>query len=283
MKKLYTLLFTVILGFAANAQVTITQWNFTGDVLTPSTGAGTMTLLGGVSEGYATGNDIASPTSDRALNTSAYPADGTASGTAGIQVNVNTTNFGGITVTYDRKGSNTASKWEEFQYTINGTTWVTLGNNGGNLTNTGTGVLWPTTTYTLPATADQNANFAFRMVSIFAPTTSAYAPIGAASSYGSGGTWRFDNVTVKGTQLGVNQNSIAGLQVYPNPVTNGNLFITSDNSASKAVAIYDVLGKLVIKTTILDQPVNVSNLKGGVYIVKITEEGKTATRKLVIR
>ncbi|WP_353743406.1 T9SS type A sorting domain-containing protein [Flavobacterium sp. 38-13] len=29
--------------------------------------------------------------------------------------------------------------------------------------------------------------------------------------------------------------------------------------------------------------VNVSNLKDGVYIVKITEEGKTATRKLLIK
>src|SRR5690606_21567710 len=83
--------------------------------------------------------------------------------------------------------------------------------------------------------------------------------------------------------LGVHQNSIAGLQVYPNPVTNGNLFITTDNNGTKSVSIYDVLGKAVVKATVTDQPVNVSNLKKGVYIVKITEEGKTATRKLVIR
>lgn len=84
--------------------------------------------------------------------------------------------------------------------------------------------------------------------------------------------------------LGVAQNSIAGLSVYPNPVTNGNLFITSDNNADKAVVIYDVLGKQVLKATVNEQQaLNVSNLKGGVYILKITEEGKTATRKLVIR
>jgi hypothetical protein len=94
---------------------------------------------------------------------------------------------------------------------------------------------------------------------------------------------RNSSTPVNNCSLGTSQNSIAGLQVYPNPVTNGNLFITSDNNASKAVAIYDVLGKMVIKATVTDQPINVSNLKGGVYIVKITEEGKTATRKLVIR
>ena len=83
--------------------------------------------------------------------------------------------------------------------------------------------------------------------------------------------------------LAVNQNTIAGLKVYPNPVTNGTLFIDTNADADKSVAIFDVLGKQVINTKTSSNSVNVSNLKGGVYIVKITEEGKTATRKLVIR
>ena len=83
--------------------------------------------------------------------------------------------------------------------------------------------------------------------------------------------------------LAVDKNAIAGLSVYPNPVVNGNLFITSDSGATKLVIIYDVLGKQVVKANVTSQPVNVSNLNGGVYIVKITEEGKTATRKLVIK
>ncbi|WP_343623198.1 lamin tail domain-containing protein [Flavobacterium lindanitolerans] len=82
--------------------------------------------------------------------------------------------------------------------------------------------------------------------------------------------------------LGVKDNEIAGLKVYPNPVTNGKLFITTDSNIEKTVAIYDVLGKQVVNTKATDF-VSVSNLKGGVYIVKITEEGKTATRKLVIK
>ena len=83
--------------------------------------------------------------------------------------------------------------------------------------------------------------------------------------------------------LGVKQNSISGLRVYPNPVVDGNLFITSDSNESKSVAVYDVLGKQVLKTVVTNQAINVSGLNSGVYIVKITEEGKTATRKLVIR
>jgi len=83
--------------------------------------------------------------------------------------------------------------------------------------------------------------------------------------------------------LNSNQNSILGLRVYPNPVTNGTLFIDTDANAEKTVTVFDVLGKQVLNTTTSNNAINVNNLRAGVYVVKITEEGKTATRKLVIR
>jgi predicted extracellular nuclease len=82
--------------------------------------------------------------------------------------------------------------------------------------------------------------------------------------------------------LAVKQNAISGLSVYPNPVTDGNLYITSDSSEAKTVAVYDILGKQVLNAKTSNNAVNVSSLKGGAYIVKITEEGKTDTRKLII-
>jgi hypothetical protein len=83
--------------------------------------------------------------------------------------------------------------------------------------------------------------------------------------------------------LSVKQNSIAGLNMYPNPVKNGNLYITSDSSNAKSVAVYDILGKQVINTKTSNNAVNVANLKNGAYIVKVTEDGKTDTRKLIIQ
>ncbi|MDI9256436.1 T9SS type A sorting domain-containing protein [Flavobacterium sedimenticola] len=83
--------------------------------------------------------------------------------------------------------------------------------------------------------------------------------------------------------LGVNQNAIAGLKVYPNPVSNGVVFVETTTNAEKNIVIYDVLGKQVFNTTTADNNINVSALKTGVYVVKITEEGKTATTKLVIK
>jgi hypothetical protein len=89
-----------------------------------------------------------------------------------------------------------------------------------------------------------------------------------------------DNVT---SLLAVKQNTIAGLEIYPNPVTNGTLFINTQANAEKNIAIYDVVGKLVLNTTTASNVINVAQLNGGVYILKITEAGKTATSKLVIR
>jgi hypothetical protein len=76
-------------------------------------------------------------------------------------------------------------------------------------------------------------------------------------------------------------NDIVGLRVYPNPAKN-TLFVTSDSFAVKNVAIYDVLGKATLTAKVTNAPLNISSLTSGIYIVKITEGNKTATRKLVI-
>lgn len=83
--------------------------------------------------------------------------------------------------------------------------------------------------------------------------------------------------------LSVAQNNIAGLKMYPNPVANGKLFIETTANAERTVTVFDVLGKQVLNTISSENEINVSELNAGVYVVKITEEGKTATRKLVVR
>jgi hypothetical protein len=77
-------------------------------------------------------------------------------------------------------------------------------------------------------------------------------------------------------------NAISGLNMYPNPVTDGNLYITSNSNNAKTVTVYDILGKQVLNTKTSNNVVNISNLKSGAYIVRITEDGKTDTRKLII-
>lgn len=82
--------------------------------------------------------------------------------------------------------------------------------------------------------------------------------------------------------LSVAQNDIEGLKIYPNPITEGKLFITTDSNLSKKVSIYNVLGKQLLQVDNASGVVDVSTLNKGVYILKITEDGKTSTRKIII-
>jgi hypothetical protein len=86
-----------------------------------------------------------------------------------------------------------------------------------------------------------------------------------------------------GKQSGKNQDTIEGLNFYPNPVSNGKIYITSKSSIDKEITIFDVLGKKVFQTVLNTRELNISNLSPGVYIIKIKENDATATRKLIIK
>jgi hypothetical protein len=76
---------------------------------------------------------------------------------------------------------------------------------------------------------------------------------------------------------------IEGLNLYPNPVSNGKVYISTKNDAIKEIIIFDLLGKKVLQTLINSKELNVSDLNPGVYIIRINEENATATRKLIVR
>lgn len=73
------------------------------------------------------------------------------------------------------------------------------------------------------------------------------------------------------------------LSFYPNPVTDGKIFISGRQSISKEVTISDVLGKIVIQNTLTTKELNISSLKPGIYMIKIKEAENTVTRKLIVR
>ena len=77
--------------------------------------------------------------------------------------------------------------------------------------------------------------------------------------------------------------SIEGLSLYPNPVSNGKVYISSKNDLNKEIIIFDVLGKKVLQTTLTSKELGISNLSPGVYIIKINEGDATSTRKLIVK
>ena len=76
---------------------------------------------------------------------------------------------------------------------------------------------------------------------------------------------------------------ITELSIYPNPVSNGKIYITTKENLTKDIEIFDVLGKKIISTSIFGKELNISKLTPGIYILKIKEANNSATRKLVVR
>lgn len=183
---------------AATADI-ITQWNFDTQNTTPSTGSGVATLIGGTTATFATG--IAG-SGTFGWNVSTFPASGTADRTAGAQYAVSTVGYESIILSYDLRHSNTSANTESVQVSLDGTNWTEVALFTFTPAATGTGDTWYSRSITLSlAGANDNANFAFRVVAAFDPTAGNYLASRSTSTYGTSSTWRFDNVTVSGTLI----------------------------------------------------------------------------------
>ena len=76
---------------------------------------------------------------------------------------------------------------------------------------------------------------------------------------------------------------IKGFKLYPNPVTNGKVYISTNDNAPKQVLIYDVLGTQVLETKINGNELYLSDLDAGVYVLRVYQNNKVATRKLIVK
>ena len=90
---------------------------------------------------------------------------------------------------------------------------------------------------------------------------------------------------LSGIVLGLSNENILGFATYPNPITNKIFTISSNSSEQKNITIFNVLGKKVFTTRFsgTKKDVDVSSINSGIYILKVIENGKIATKKLVIR
>ncbi|WP_299120446.1 T9SS type A sorting domain-containing protein [uncultured Winogradskyella sp.] len=77
--------------------------------------------------------------------------------------------------------------------------------------------------------------------------------------------------------------SLDKVAIYPNPSDTGFVTITSTSNDLMNIQIFDILGKQVKNEILTNNTLNVSNLKSGVYIVKMTQNNASTTKKLVIK
>ena len=210
MKSLSSLLISsVVVAISSTASAgVVTQWTFNTSnlalTLTPYIGTGTASYVGGTAAsgtGIATGwvddTTAVAPVVNNRWTMSTFPVTGS-SGTAGAQFAVSTTGYQNVVITFGLRNSNTSSKYAQLQYSTNGTNFADFGD-----VITGTGDAFTSVSRDLSAltSTNNNSTFAFRVVSVFAPGTSAYAATKSTSTYGTAGTYGFDLVTVNGTAI----------------------------------------------------------------------------------
>jgi hypothetical protein len=141
------------------------------------------------------------------LQTTDYPAQGQDSGLAGIVVSVPTTGYQNIVVKFDVRWSNTASKFLALEYTTDGgANWTRArvlearrGDrwHGDTEANGGYGALVELD-LSGDANVNNNAQFAFRVVTVFDPNTGQYTAAQPGSNYSTRGTLRYDLIEVIG-------------------------------------------------------------------------------------
>lgn len=72
-------------------------------------------------------------------------------------------------------------------------------------------------------------------------------------------------------------------ELYPNPVSGNSLELRFSSPGETKVCIYNILGELLLDKTVQKQEVQltISNLKSGVYLIKVVRNGNVMVRKLV--
>jgi endonuclease I len=99
--------------------------------------------------------------------------------------------------------------------------------------------------------------------------------------------WGGANAENKWIELGINETPKMEVSIYPNPSYNGTFYLSfNDYNLVKNIYVFDISGKVVetiISNALSANKVSISNLKNGVYFVKITTTKAVLTKKVVVK
>ncbi|MGO3238735.1 MAG: T9SS type A sorting domain-containing protein, partial [Psychroflexus halocasei] len=133
---------------------------------------------------------------------------------------------------------------------------------------------------TILRTQFQNADFIGEVI----PSTQLNNVVGIVSEFGGDGQLFPRSLDDFNATLGNTSFDATEFSVYPNPTQGTYVNINTSNSDDFTVEVYDILGKAVISQEMnSNESLNISALKSGVYLVKITQESNSITKKLIVR
>lgn len=86
---------------------------------------------------------------------------------------------------------------------------------------------------------------------------------------------------------GVSTTDLTKIKLYPNPITKGKVTVIFPEKAKVSnVEVFSVLGKKIYQRKnphILDNRINIRRLKTGMYLLKISTENKSITKKIIVQ
>ena len=91
----------------------------------------------------------------------------------------------------------------------------------------------------------------------------------------------FDQISFGNSTAGISDSTLNSVKMYPNPA-NGVIYFSSASNEVLEVAIYDLLGKQVLRSNRVQSQLNISNLNPGIYFVNMMQGTNVATKKLVV-
>lgn len=265
----------VAFGNDLYAQNTIVAWTFDNGDSIPSQGNGIITPDNittrtfdkkGITPYTATDEGTPDDNTGLAYNTTGYPEQGVGSKTAGVRIEISTTNYKDISIKADMRPSSSAPRNMVLQYSLDGNQWTdaTSFETPDVLPTAGNANKWYPRNFDLKGITQINnqAKVYLRYVTAFAPGTSEYVVMDT-KSYASSCAIRIDNITIKGiVSTGVSHVDAETLGVK---VVGRKLIF--ENATTDAVNVYSISG---MHTATFDKGITAAELtmSAGIYIVK---------------
>jgi len=88
-------------------------------------------------------------------------------------------------------------------------------------------------------------------------------------------------IVANASTASVNDNIFNAVKMYPNPAK-GVVNFSSASNVALDVAVFDMLGKQVLRANAVQSQLNISSLNPGMYFVKMTQGSNVSTKKLLV-
>lgn len=84
------------------------------------------------------------------------------------------------------------------------------------------------------------------------------------------------------TSASIDSDDLLNFSVYPNPTNTSTITIETPFNNEMQVSVFNMLGARVMESIVSNNKVNISSLNSGVYMIKVKQNNKSATKKLIV-